>query len=268
LKPPSILAIDLSGNKVTMASSLFPKFSFDANGREHELETNEGETMKVVAELKENHLTIRAKSETDATLEAVFSLQPDGKLKVSQSLTGTGVPPVLKEATYLQLSDVASLDVFPTESSDRPTPVEGVVLRKGERIVAEVDRDIVSFMAKEGDEFSLTVKGPARFRGAKIKGHLSNIKSTSEGDELYLNFDVILLTNQTGYLFPGKMGVKGGVQPSASAGNPPSGEGVILGIVKSREKPAGATGPTATISYVKIEKGTEIIMTPVGAGPP
>jgi hypothetical protein len=75
-------------------------------------------------------------------------LQPDGKLKVSQTLTGTDVPAILKEATYLQLSDVASLDVFPTESPDKPTPVKGVLLRKGERIVAEVDRDIVSSWPK------------------------------------------------------------------------------------------------------------------------
>jgi hypothetical protein len=54
-----------------MASSLFTRFSFDADGREHELETSQGETMKVVAELKENALTIRAKSATNAALEAV-----------------------------------------------------------------------------------------------------------------------------------------------------------------------------------------------------
>jgi hypothetical protein len=122
-------------------------------------------------------------------------------------------------------------------------------------------------MAKEGDEFSLTVKEPARFRGAKIKGHLSNIKSTSVGDELYLNFDMILLTDGTGFLFPGKMEAKGGAEAKA-ARNAASREGAILGIVSPREKPAGAAGVTGALSYVKIEKGTEIIMTPVGAGPP
>lgn len=271
LKPPSILAIDISGHRVTIASSLFSKFAFDADGREREVETSQAETMKVVAEFKENTLTIRAKTETSTTLEAVFSLQVDGKLKVTQSLSGPGIASILKEANYLQVSDVASLDIFPTDSAARPTPVEGVLLRKGEQLVAEVDSDIVSFTAKEGDEFSLTVKAPAKLKGAKIKGHLSDIKRTSEGDELHLNFEVIILTNKTGYLFPGKMEVNSTGRASSAAARSAAQAGEVLGIVSSRkQRPSAATGEQAAIgvSFVKIEKGTEIIMTPLGPGPP
>jgi hypothetical protein len=270
LRPPSILAIELSGTSITMTSSLFPKFSFVADGREHEVQTSQGETVKVVAEVKENELTIRAKTAANAMLEAIFSLQPDGKLKVSQSLSETGLPTIFKEASYLRLSDMALLDIFSTESPGRTTPSEGVLLRKGERILAEVDSDISSILAKEGDEFSLTVKEPARFRGAKVKGHLSNINRTSDGDELHLNFDVILLNNRTGYLLPGRMEVKAGAEPSRTADNAPSRAGAVLGIVSSKEKrrEPGATAVAGTYPYVKIEKGREIIMTPVSGGPP
>jgi hypothetical protein len=262
LKPPTVkptvLAIELQGNTITMASSLFPKVSFVADGRQYEIQTSQGQTLKTTAVLNEKQLTIKTTTETNHTLETVFSIQPNGKLKVSQSLFESGKRLAVQETDYLRVSDAASLDVFPIESPDRPVPVDTVLLKKGERIVAEVDSDISSAVAKEGDEFSLTVKEPTRFKGAKVKGHLSNIIRTASGDEVHLNFDVIILPDGASYRMPGKMELKG-----LSTFRVPTEQSEQ----RATGAAAAAAGPSTTAPATVVVPMRKIIVRDSGGGP-
>ncbi len=271
LRHPAVLAIDPQGSKVTMASSQFNSLSFVADGREYEFKTGEGENIKAVATIDDKQLTIKATTET-AQATAVISVQPDGTLKLNRVFSSAGQTTAVKETNYLRVSDLALLDVFPIESADKPYTTNSVLLRKGERIVAEVDDDISASSAKEGEEFTLTVKEPGRFKGAMVKGHLSDIKGTV----LYLNFDLILLVDGAGYRFPGKVEVRLGrsapTESVAAKGTVNNAQDAIFGIFGSGKRPnAGRSGAGVTAIYIresKIKKGIEIVIGAVDAQEP
>lgn len=268
LKTPAKMAIELKGKTITIESSVFPKFSFEADGREHQLVTREGRTIKSLAFMDGEQLTVKSSTDTNHTFEAVFSPEASGKLKVIRRLyAGDREPDTVTEAVYHRVSDVAQFKVYSQASSPWVAVDRGTPFKEGDVIEAELNDPISSRSAKNGDRFTLTVRKPAEYDGAIVKGHVSRVRRDSGRVQIILRFDSILLANGKSYRFAGTIEQLGGSGALLAGGGP--GAGAIIGGTSGGARGAaigavigGASSSGAMLGRggrdLELKKGTEI----------
>lgn len=258
LEAPPELLINIDNKTVSIGSSRFEKITFQADGREYELATRLG-TMRASAEINGERLRIKASGPSGTTLETIFTLQPNGKLEVVRTIAG-----VVSRAIYRRVADEALFNLFETASN---RPEEAFVFRAGDRIVAEVDNDISSTKAREGDAFTLTVVEPAQHKGAKVRGHVSGVHLSARGVELRLAFEIIVLPDGKLYRLQGLMIIQARENERImEVGKEGTSRGAVLGITSGSTKGGGVvkTSPQIAIRLprggyeLRLKRGTRI----------
>ena len=212
LNPPNMLAIEQSGNNVTIASTRAPQINFVADGQEH-VETNpNGRTVRVRASLSGDQLSIARTGERAQDFTVTFEPIDNGRrLLVTRRLYSDQLnQPVTVRTYYDKTSDVAQLNIYETnpENANAGTATGDFVVPNGTQLVAVLNSNLSTQNTRVNDRFTMTVRSPSQYDGATIEGSVTNVnrggRLTGRAD-MTLNFDTIRLRDGRSYRFAGML---------------------------------------------------------------
>ncbi len=210
LESPDLLAIELRGRDVTLASSRAPQITFAADGTER-VETSGGRTVRARATLNGDQLIVSSTGDAGNQFNVTFDPIDNGRsLSVTRRVYVQGLSrPVVVQSVYQKTSDVARFDInsLPqTYPAPTGSPTGDFVIANGETLVGVLDNDVSTESAREGDRFTITVRQPSQYEGATIDGHISNVQRSGRitgRSQMTLNFDSIRLRDGRSYRFAG-----------------------------------------------------------------
>jgi hypothetical protein len=209
LDAPDVLAIDRRGNNVTIVSSRAPRIDFVADGVEH-VETNQnGRTVRVRATINGDRLTIERTGERAQDFAVTFDPIDNGRrLIVTRRLYSDQLnQPVTVQSYYDRTSQVAQLDLYKGAEYPNVGSVNGdFIVPNNTQLVAVLDSELSTQNTRENDRFTMTVRSPGQFEGARIEGYVSNVERSGRitgRSSMTFNFDRIRLRNGRTYQFAG-----------------------------------------------------------------
>jgi YMGG-like Gly-zipper len=211
LESPDQLAIELRGREVSLASSRAPQITFSADGIERVETTGTGRTIRAKAALVGDQLTVSSTGDRDTEFNVTFDPIDNGRrLSVTRRVYVQGITtPVVVRSTYDRTSDVARFDINTGSTSypdNYPANNQDFILANGETVIATVETDLSTASAREGDQFTATVRQPLQYEGAVIEGHVSNVQRSGRvtgRSQMTLNFDTIRLRDGRSFRFAG-----------------------------------------------------------------
>lgn len=229
LEAPEEIAILVSGNRVTLASSKADPVSFIADGRDKAEDAN-GKTIRVRATLRGQDLTISSVGgETDYTVRFV-SIDGGNAMKVTRRITTDYLrETVFAESVYTKSDAVAGLGIDSTgadqddtgayssnDPNDTASGTPGIVTQRigefivpnGTSIAAVLENPIDTKVSQNNDRFRLTVQSPDEFRGAVIEGYISGVGRSGQvsgRSNVTFNFTKITLRDGKEYDFAGTL---------------------------------------------------------------
>jgi hypothetical protein len=214
LEFPQMLTIERSGTTMTIASSLAPKSTFEADGRERQEQLPNGKWTKVTATLRGEQLVVSLNGYKENDFNVTFDAsENDRSLRVRRQIFSDRLTqPVVVDSVYDRTADVAEWGIYndsrPVLNNTSTTNGEFIV-RDGETLVAVLNNDLTTKLSQKGDLFTMTVRDPSQFEGAVIEG---TVGSVDQGGRLTgrsgmsLNFERIRLRNGETYKFSGVLG--------------------------------------------------------------
>jgi hypothetical protein len=211
LDAPDVLAIDRRGSSVTIASSRAPQINFVADGREQTETTQNGRTVRVRASFQGDQLVIERSGERAQDFTVTFDPTDNGRrLIVTRRLYSDQLnQPVVVQSYYDRTSDVAQLDVYngaPGYPGDSRAAAGDFIVANGTELVAVLDTPLSTQNSQENDRFTMTVRTPGQFEGARIEGYVTNVNRSGRitgRSEMTLNFDNIRMRDGRTYRFAG-----------------------------------------------------------------
>jgi hypothetical protein len=214
LESPKMLAIDRRGTTVTISSSRAPQTTFVADGLEHQEQISNGRSTRVIATLNGDQLVVSSSGYRENDFNVTFdSIENGRRLRVRRQIfPDGGSQAVVADSVYDRTSDSAEWNVY-----NGATPILGTtssansefIVRDGETIIAQLNNDLTTKQAKEGDRFTMTVRQPSQYDGAVIEGTVGSVTQSgrlSGRSGITLNFDTIRLSNGQTYRFSGIIG--------------------------------------------------------------
>jgi len=214
LESPQMLMIESRGTTMTIASSLAPQSSFEADGRERQEQLPNGRWTKVTATLRGEQLVVSSDGYKENDFNVTFDAsENDGSLRVRRQLYSDRLTqPVVVDSVYARTAAVAQWNV---DKDSRPvlgnasTSSGEFIVRDGETLVAILNSDLTTKLSQHGDLFTMTVRDPSQFEGAIIEGTVGSVDQggrLSGRSSMSLNFDRIRLRNGQTYKFSGVLG--------------------------------------------------------------
>ena len=214
LESPEMLIIERRGTTMTIASSLAPQSTFEADGRERQEQLSNGRWTKVTVTLRGEQLVVSSNGYKEDDFNVTFDAsENDRSLRVRRQIYSDQLTqPVVVDSVYDRTADVAQWSV---NNDSRPVLGNGsatsgeFIVRDGETLVAILNNDLTTKLSQQGDLFTMTVRDPSQFEGAVIEG---TVGSVDQGGRLTgrsgmsLNFDRIRLRNGQTYKFSGVLG--------------------------------------------------------------
>jgi hypothetical protein len=214
LESPETLMIERRGATMTIASSLAPQSTFEADGRERQEQLSNGRWTKVTATLLGEQLVVSSNGYKENDFNVTFDAsENDRSLRVRRQIYSDRLTqPVVVDSVYDRTADVAQWGIH---NDSRPvlgnaSAISGeFIVRDGETLVAILNNDLTTKLSQQGDLFTMTVRDPSQFEGAVIEG---TVGSVDQGGRLTgrsgmsLNFDRIRLRNGQTYKFSGVLG--------------------------------------------------------------
>ena len=210
LESPEMLTIERRGTTMTVASSLAPQSTFEADGRERQEQLPNGRSTKVIATLRGEQLVVSSNGYKENDFNVTFdATENDNSLRVRRQIYSDRLTqPVVVDSVYNRTADVAEWNVY---NNSRPvagnTSATGeFIVRDGESLVAVLNNDLTTKNTKQGDRFTMTVRQPSQYEDAVIEGTVGNVDEggrLSGRSEMSLTFDMIRLRNGQTYRFAG-----------------------------------------------------------------
>ena len=203
LASPRMLAIDRSGQTVTIGSSLGRQLTLTADGRNR---TDSGSRMH--AAFYGDQLVVSSNGNRDRDYSVTFDPQGQGsQLRVTRSISANRLArPVVITSVYNRTSDTAQLNLYDDwrNSRRRPNYSGSFYIPDNTRMVAVLDTNLDTKRTREGDQFTMTVRSPNRYDGAILEGYISDVDRAgafSGRADLTFNFERIRLPNGRSYDF-------------------------------------------------------------------
>jgi hypothetical protein len=176
-------------------------------------------------------------------------------MRVTRSITDEGLKQkVVANSVYDKTSDVARFDSYrggrnnyPSSGVSSGTSRVNVVVPEGTQMVAVLNDNLSTKQANEGDRFTLTVRSPAQYEGARIEGHLARVNRSGQVTgraEMLLDFDRILLRDGRAATFAGFIE---NVRTTSGETVPVDNEGTVQGESSQTSRTVTRTGIGAAI---------------------
>ncbi len=214
LESPEMLMIERRGTTMTIASSLAPQTTFEADGRERQEQLSNGRWTKVTATLRGEQLVVSSNGYKENDFNVTFDAsESDHSLRVRRQIYSDKLTqPVVVDSVYDRTADVAQWNVDkdsrPVLGNANSTNGEFIV-RDGETLVAILNNELTTKLSQQGDLFTMTVRDPSQFEGAVIEGVVGSVDRggrLSGRSSMSLNFERIRLRNGQTYKFSGVLG--------------------------------------------------------------
>ena len=214
LESPEMLMIERRGTTITIASSLAPKSTFEADGRERQEQLPNGKSTKVTATLRGEQLIVSSNGYKGNDFDVTFDAsENDHSLRVRRKIYSDRlVQPVVVDSVYDRTADVAQWSIYndsrPFLGNASATSGEFIV-RDGETLVAILNNDLTTKLSQQNDLFTMTVRDPGQFEGAVIEGAVGTVDQGGRltgRSAMSLNFERIRLRNGRTYKFSGVLG--------------------------------------------------------------
>ena len=208
LESPDQIAIELRGRRVTIASTRAPQISFDADGGERVEQTQDGRNIRARATITGDQLIVSSSGDRLTDFTVTFDPIDNGRrLSVTRRVYVSGLPqPVVVQSTYDKTSDVARFDIQGGYDSPTSTTSGEFIIANGETLIAELNDDLSTRSAREGQTFTATVRQPSQYEGATVEGRVTRLQRggrISGRSELSLSFDNIRMRDGRTYRFAG-----------------------------------------------------------------
>jgi len=191
LEPPATIAIDRNGATVTISSSRGPRATFDADGRTRDEVGPNGRAISTRAEFIGDRLSVSTSGNRGSDFQVTFEPLNNGNgLRVTRSLDSEELgQPVTVQSYYRRIANEPRWDLYAGDS--RPDSAYGAgygagsgyppapayappagdfVVPDGTRLIATLDTPLSTRTSRSGERFTMTVRGPAQFEGARIDG--------------------------------------------------------------------------------------------------
>jgi hypothetical protein len=210
LESPQMLAIERRGSTITLASSLAPQTTFEADARERQEQIGNGRSTRVTATLRGDQLVVSSNGYKENDFNVTFDATGNnGGLRVRRQIFSDRLTqPLVVDSVYDRTSDVAEWNVYDRSlRADQPVVSNGeFIVRDGESVVASLNDDLTTQRAKQGDQFSLTLRSPDQYEGAIIEGTVGSVEQSGRltgRSGMTLNFNSIRMSNGQTYRFAG-----------------------------------------------------------------
>jgi hypothetical protein len=210
LESPDQIAIERNGRNVTIASTRSPQITFEADGQEHIEQMENGRTVRVVASLVGDQLTVTTTGNRDTDFNVTFDPFDGGRrLRVTRRLSSDRLNRTVEiQSVYDRTADVAQWNVYNGSYSypDTTSTSGDFIIPNGTQLIAVLNSNLSTAQAREGDRFTMTVRSPIQYDGATIEGYVSNIDRggrISGRSEMTFNFDRIRMRDGRTYNFAG-----------------------------------------------------------------
>ena len=211
LEAPETLALDQRGRNITVASSLAPQITLEADGREHLEMTNNGRQVRANVSLQGDQLVVNRTGERGNDYQVTFVPMDGGsRLRVTRSLDIEGLAqPVTVTSIYNRISDTAQLNLY---SGNANLPVRSddyrgnFIVPSGTEMTAVLNDNLSTRWTRDRERFSMTVRSPRAYEGAVIEGYISQVNRSGRvtgNPEMSLNFERIRLRDGRSYEFTG-----------------------------------------------------------------
>ena len=301
LDTPETIAIDRSGNSVTIASSRGQQVAFEADGQVHAEPGPAGRPVNTRATLYGDQLVVTTTGNAKGGNDFAVTFEPldDGRgLRVTRRIYDDSLrQPVAVQSFYRKSSDTAEWGVFSTTrraSTRAGAATDDFGVPDGTRLVGTLDTALSTRDAHAEDRFTITTHSPSQYEGAVIEGTISNVNASgriSGRADMALNFDRIRMRNGRTYPFTGVIdGVRtadgdtirvdsaGGVEGDSQTGRTVqrgaigAGIGAVIGAITGGGQGAaigaaiGAGGGAGTVivqgrDQLDLPRGTELTIT-------
>src|SRR5688500_11228322 len=146
LKSPEMLTIERQGTTITIASSLAPQSTFEADGRERQEQLPNGKPTKVIVTLRGEQLVVSSNGYKENDFNVTFDAsENDRSLRVRRQIYSDRLTqPVVVDSVYDRTADVAQWGIYndsrPVLGNTSATSGEFIV-RDGENLVAVLKYD-------------------------------------------------------------------------------------------------------------------------------
>ena len=207
LDPPATIAIDRNGATVTISSSRGPRATFDADGRTRDEVGPNGRAISTRAEFIGDRLSVSTSGNRGSDFQVTFeSLNGGTGLRVTRSLDSEELGrPITVQSYYRRIANAPRWDLYADETGSGagyppapayPPPAGDFVVPDGTRLIAMLDTPLSTRTSRSGERFTMTVRGPGQFEGARIDGVVSRVnpyQQASNTADMMVNFETIHL---------------------------------------------------------------------------
>jgi hypothetical protein len=214
LTAPDMLAIEKINQRVTIASSLSPQVSFDADNVARSEVSGNGRTVNIRAAQDANGLTISYEGDRMNDYNINFINVGNNQLRVTRKLyLENRGETITVSSVYDKIDQTARwTDMGGSNTTGNTGTINNnnnnydFVVPNGTRLVAILNTALSTRTTQNGDRFTMEVTAPSQYRGAIIEGTVSNAERSgrvSGRAEMGLNFETIRLRNGQTYRFTG-----------------------------------------------------------------
>ena len=206
---PDMIAIEKVNTQVTMASSLAPQVTFNADGIARSEVNNRGRTVTTTATSDRSGMTIRYQGERANDFTVTFTPMGNGQLRVVRTLYMENRNQTVSVAgVYDKIDSVARWSTINTADNVASNygNVDTFVIPNGTQLTAQLENNIGTKYSKPGDRFTMRVTSPASYSGAIIEGHIGNATTSgrlSGRANMSVEFDSIRMPDGRTYRFAG-----------------------------------------------------------------
>jgi hypothetical protein len=211
LSSPEMMAIEKRGRTITMASSLSPQVTFEADGVARAETTNRGRTIRTTATATRDAVEISYVGDRSNDFYLTLSPARDGQLRVTRRLyLENRNETVSVSSVYDKINDVAQWSTVridgPIVGGNTGGPDGEFYIPNGTRLTAVLNNLVTSRATQVGDRFTMNVTSPNIYRNAVIEGRVAQIDNSGRltgRANVALEFDTIRMRDGRTYRFAG-----------------------------------------------------------------
>jgi hypothetical protein len=210
LSSPEMLVIEQNGSNVSMASTLAPQATFEADGVSRSETGPRGRSITTSADIRGNDLEISYVGDRANDFYVTFAPQANGDLRVTKRVhLENRNETVTVNSVYTRTAQVArwaDVNVSPMPGQYPDVVTGEFYIPNGTRLTTVLRTPISTDTSQVNDRFTLEVTSPVQYRGALIEGRIVDLDDSgrlSGRANLTVDFDTIRLTNGQTYRFAG-----------------------------------------------------------------
>jgi len=207
LTPPDMMAIERSGQQVTIGSNLSEQITFTADGRGRTETNDNGRSMTITANSSGEGVILNYEGDRMNDFYVSFMPMTSGQLKVMRRVyLENRNETVTVTSVYDKVNPTAQWSSMNNQNVGNNTNYEQFIIPNNTKMTAVLQNVISTKVSQDGDRFQMNVTSPAQYNGAIIEGRVAKAERSgrvSGRANVSLIFDTIRMRNGQTYRFAG-----------------------------------------------------------------